>query len=260
VFTCGNFYRLQDDGTRIRGVAVRCKQWTCSRCAKDNIRKVRAQIAAGKPTKFLTLTVNPRVGSSPGDRARRASGQIKYLVRAIKREYGLPRLPYWLGVEAHKSGEPHFHLVLRAPYIDKAWLSQRWEELTGAYVVDIGLVRDPTSVGFYLTKYLSKGLEKYAGVQRFRMSRDWIIERDVKPEHDWKCVPARIMGAPFLAHMLAALREGAWKDITSDGTRFTATRPRPGVPVPYWESFADEADFWPPRRKRGPPDAEAIAA
>jgi len=51
-------------------------------------------------------------------------------------------------------------LVVEGKYLPKEELTQAWLQITGdSYVVDIKLVRDPRSVGYYITKYATKPLD-----------------------------------------------------------------------------------------------------
>jgi len=55
---------------------------------------------------------------------------------------------------------PHLHLVVVGSYMDQRTLSQEWLAVTGdSSVVDISRVRDEKTVGFYITKYVSKPLD-----------------------------------------------------------------------------------------------------
>lgn len=62
---------------------------------------------------------------------------------------------------------------MRAPWIDQKWLSATWEELTGAFIVDIRAVDNVEKAVFYVTKYIGKELAKFEGVQRWFRSRNW---------------------------------------------------------------------------------------
>lgn len=59
-------------------------------------------------------------------------------------------------LEEHKSGFPHFHLVVRSPYVAQEELSRDWCKLTDAFIVDIRKIDPGRRVARYISKYLTK--------------------------------------------------------------------------------------------------------
>ena len=61
--------------------------------------------------------------------------------------------------EMTKSGLRHEHILFRGSYIAQVYLSHLWQEIHGAPVVWITLVRGKSRLASYLAKYASKGIE-----------------------------------------------------------------------------------------------------
>lgn len=119
----------------------------------------------------MTLTCNPRRHPHIDDAFRRSSIAVNQLFKRIRRRWPSATVEYFLVWERTKAGWPHAHLLLRAPFIPQAWLSNVWSELTGAPIVDIRQVHTPGQVAAYIAKYLSKDPQAPQGMKRFRHSR-----------------------------------------------------------------------------------------
>lgn len=80
--------------------------------------------------------------------------------------------------ERTKGGWPHIHCLLRAPYTAQAWISETWEELTGAKIVDIRRVYNSNQAVAYLAKYLAKSPQCPAGMKRYRISHGFLSQKE----------------------------------------------------------------------------------
>jgi hypothetical protein len=82
--------------------------------------------------------------------------------------------------EASKNGKQHLHVLFRGEYIAQAMLSEWWEEIHQAKVVDIRQVKQRRSKGqlaAYMAKYMSKD-----NFFRYSWSWNWVWRGFVK---DW---------------------------------------------------------------------------
>jgi len=149
-------------------VAARDKRTAKSRRC---YHRVISGLERGGRFRFLTLTSS---NQSP-DTCQR-SWRVLYM--RLKRRglvEGYIKVP-----ELSKNGKQHLHVLFRGEYIAQAMLSEWWQEIHKAKVVDIRQVRHKRSKGqlaAYMAKYLSK--ENFF---RYSWSWDWVWRGFVK---DW---------------------------------------------------------------------------
>lgn len=136
----------------------------------------------GNPTTFLTLTVNPRRGQSPDDRARELSEALRVLVKRARRKF--PKVPfeYFAVFEETKKGEPHLHILARAPFIPQRWLSDQMAELIEAPIVDIRRAGSARGAARYVAKYVAKGPRSFARNKRYWSSGGYDPDRKERLE------------------------------------------------------------------------------
>lgn len=144
-----------------------------------------AQAIGGAPRTFLTLTTRREAGQSPDIAALKSSHAWRLLRLRIMRRYRLKRLPFLAVMEAHKSGWPHLHIMLRMPYVPWAWLRAQWQELTGSPGVTIQHIDSQARVAKYVAPYCSKCAHKFGTAKRYWQSRDYDLRppREAKPTH-----------------------------------------------------------------------------
>jgi len=162
-------------------VACACGRWPCPTCSPQRRRRLEAELVAGKPITFFTLTWD---ASRPEtrERARQIMGEKwKLLTARIRRRWPAAEFEWGVVVERFKNGYPHFHILCRAPYIPQPWLSDQWEKLVGARVVDIRKVKTLHGLAKYLTKYLSKSPERIGTGKRYWFSQGYRAEPDKHP-------------------------------------------------------------------------------
>jgi len=196
---------------------------------------------------MITLTSNPAVGDSPTDRAQRMSAAFNKLVKRIKRRTKLLHLPYFVAVEATQNHEPHFHVLLRAPFIPQAWLSTQWNELTGAPIVHIKRIKNPRSAARYISKYISKAPARFGTMKRYWHSKDWDLAPPVKSEHDWSNARTYTLEGVSQAWIVTLLRQAGWKNIRAGPDGVEAERPYPGAPIPLQDCMKEISGL--PRRR-----------
>jgi hypothetical protein len=147
---------------------------------------------AGHPTTFLTLTVNPSVGQDAQERARQLSDAWKIVVKRARRKFPKAPIEYMAVFEETKKGEPHLHIVARAPYIPQRWLSDQMKELIEAPIVDIRKVGSAKNAARYVAKYVGKGPKAFPALKRYWQSFGWDLntprrERgSEKPDSGWR--------------------------------------------------------------------------
>lgn len=146
--------------------------WQPTRRSKRCYHRVMSGIERGGQFRFLTLT-------SSNDSPDSCQRDWRALYMRLKRR-GLVSA-YIKVPEASKNGKQHLHVLYRGSYISQAYLSEVWQELHKAKVVDI---RKAWSKGnnrrlaSYMAKYMSK-----ENFWRYSWSWSWVWRGFVK---DWQ--------------------------------------------------------------------------
>lgn len=133
---------------------LRCRRWGCPHCGPRRIAHITHKCMAAKPNKFVTLTVNNSLYASPREAYDATRRHVATLTRSIRKHVG--EWEYLRVLEVTRRGWPHYHQVARGGYVDQHWLSQQWDLLTGAKIVDIRAVKNLKEAAAYLMKYLYK--------------------------------------------------------------------------------------------------------
>lgn len=172
---CTEWTLVKDAGEHIYCQPLYCNSWKCEICHPRRADRLQAQAHAGAPNSFLTLTSNPRVGASPDERARLLSAAWKNLRRWIKRNYNLRAVPFLAVFEKTKRGEPHLHILMRAPFIKQADISLKMDEYADAPIVWITRVRSKKHAARYVAKYVGKDPALFEGTKRYWQSPDYQV-------------------------------------------------------------------------------------
>lgn len=170
---CQDWSLVKAEPGRKSGRPLFCRSWSCPECAPRRRAQLMAEAAAGNPTRFMTLTVNPATGSDPADRMRRLAWAFRTMVKRLRRARPGRSIEYLAVVEATEAGEPHLHVLLRSPYLPQHELSAIMDELTEAPVVDIRKVRSARDVVRYVAKYIAKAPARFDGSKRYWSSQHW---------------------------------------------------------------------------------------
>ncbi len=141
-------------------IPIRCKSWTCPRCADIKRLNVILRLAAGKPEREMTLTTPADPNMTPIEIAKRMKLAFPKLVAQIRKEFG--SFEYALVWELTKAGTPHAHVLTRGSYIPQRWLSARWHALGEGANVDIRAVKNHRKHAAHLCKYLGKDVGQTA--------------------------------------------------------------------------------------------------
>lgn len=157
---------------------LKCKRWSCEICRPDNRRRVIRLAAKGQPDKFMTLTSKAFQYETPDIAAQAMRDAFARLIRLMRKRFPSKTLEYMRVFEATKSGWPHLHILLRAPFIPQRWLSAAWNRLLGSKIVDIRPVGTGEGVANYVSKYIGKDVHRFAGVTRWFRSKGWSLPED----------------------------------------------------------------------------------
>jgi hypothetical protein len=180
---CHEWTLVKSNGRQARLISLPCKSWTCEHCAEQRRKMLIAEAMAGRPTTFITLTSNPRQPGTPTSRRILLAWAWNVIVKRAKREFGIKTLPYFVVCEKTKAGEPHLHILARAPFIPQRWLSAAMAELTNAPICDIRRVNSASHAAAYVAKYVGKEPAQFGKLKRYWKSQDY------SPADDWQPSP-----------------------------------------------------------------------
>lgn len=135
---------------------------------------------------MLTLTCGRPAGREPAEVWDQTRRQVPELMRALRKKYG--PIEYARVMELHKSGYPHYHLLVRSNWLDKQDVAAIWESLTDAFIVDIRRIIPDRGVEKYVAKYLTKQLAVPFCRQRMTSSRGYFPPQDPKTKSDWNFI------------------------------------------------------------------------
>jgi len=125
--------------------------------------RITSGLRLGGSYRLITLTTSEESWSA-GKSIQRS---FRALVMRLRRR-NLCR-GYVRVVEFTKAGLPHYHVIVRGPYVVQWWLSRWWKEIHLSPVVDVRAVHRTGGAASYLVKYLGKD-EK----SRYSWSWDWV--------------------------------------------------------------------------------------
>ncbi len=154
-----------------------CRRWSCRLCAEAKIKKLAHSVRAAKPTRLLTLTIDPSLYVSPRHAWEETRRQVPILIRKLRKQFG--EVEYLRVTEVTKKGWPHYHLLVRSGFLPHTVVRRIWNELTGARIVDLRKVNQTFRAYQYLVKYLSK-LHKLEWTERHVS-----VSRNFVPEDKW---------------------------------------------------------------------------
>jgi hypothetical protein len=133
-------------------------------CGEIKRYQLVQRIKQAAPTKFVTLTC--RHEGQPADQLKTMANKFQDLVKRIRKKQAIE---YIRITEDCVDGFPHFHILARTAYIDQAWLSREWKDLTNASIVDIRKAHGKSTR--YIAKYVGKNLTRRDARQRYGTSR-----------------------------------------------------------------------------------------
>lgn len=161
-------------GLHVEVFPIRCKSWTCPDCSKLRRFQLIREATAGKPNRFITITVNPNWFGSPDERAAALAKAWRLTVAAFRHRWPTQEAEYLAVFEATKQGEPHLHIVWRGGFVPQKWLSAQMDKRMGAPVVDVRAVRSVKKVTEYVSKYISKNAVTFGNCKRYWRSKKYL--------------------------------------------------------------------------------------
>jgi len=232
---CGRQFVYQKTETHARVITLRCRSWTCPKCKPRRQKQLRYQALSGKPITFITLTCRPDLHASPGDAARAMSRAWRAARRAIEAKYGQRKGEYLTVVEATEKGWPHLHVLTTRPWIDQAWLSHLWKQLTGAPIVDVRRVKNDRMAASYVSKYLGKAPHRFIGCKRYYFTRGYKpAKTQLEQPCDWSLGSSELLNGDGL-HLVVALQMSGFSRLqATEGYWLFAT------PPPVLQAFPPE--------------------
>lgn len=156
---------------------LKCRSWSCELCRPDRKAQLLALCASGSPTRFITLTINPKHGASPSDRLGVLSHAWKVIVKRLRRLHPNTPIEYLAVVEETKAGEPHLHILFRGPYIPQRLLSDAMMELAESPIVDIRRIKTQREVVTYVAKYVTKAPAQFDRAKRYWHSKGYELDQ-----------------------------------------------------------------------------------
>jgi hypothetical protein len=151
-------------GQRQALIAPAVNSWRHPYSARRKLRRLRGRLfaglrrrpASGGKCSLLTLTV-AQSGTTPEAAYKAMCAAWNALATWWRKRF--PQMAFFRVVEFHKTGFPHFHVLLvNAPWIAQHQISSQWARLLGqaVAVVDVRAVKGTEHAIRYVTKYLLK--------------------------------------------------------------------------------------------------------
>lgn len=181
---CSELTLVKQTRLAMKAVTLFCNSWSCEICAPRRARKIAGQLKEGKPTKFLTLTVNPDIGADPAHRADMLATAFRKWIRQLRKQHPASEVEYYCVFEKTDAGEPHLHILGRWPFVKQSVIANFMEAEIGAPIVWIEAVKSQNQAAGYLSKYLSKDCTKFGKLKRYFKSRGYIKAKQ-KEEEPW---------------------------------------------------------------------------
>lgn len=229
---CGEWSLVNPDERSLRAHPLRCRCWTCEECGEIRRSQLKRLARDGTPNTFLTLTVSPNQYNSPQARAQALVRAWRTVRRRAKKRYRYDRIPFLAVFERTKRGEPHLHILLRCRWLDQKWLSKQMRDLLRSPIVDIRRIHDARKIARYVSKYVSKAPEKFAGCKRYWRSQDYKHRDPAAPAETPSDHPCWRVVRHSLAELQKHLEQlGHSVSLRRDGWEATL---EPGCHAPSW--------------------------
>lgn len=160
----------------------RCHSWKCRTCFPGRAKRLRKDAYDGRPTKFLTLTVDPAQFPDKHKAAHALVVAWRRMREAIQKSKGLRPIPFIAVFEAHKSGWPHLHILCRMPFVPQTWISDYMGRRLNSPICWIQALKSRKKAAGYVSKYIGKAPEQFIGCKRYWRNRAYIVR--FKPPKD----------------------------------------------------------------------------
>lgn len=205
-------------------IALPCRQWSCRPCATQKIKELSIRTESAKPNRLLTLTVDPALWDNPRHAFDGTRRKVPEFMRYIRQRY--KEAEYLRVTELTRNGWPHYHAMMRSPYIPHIVAKNKWKELTGALIVDLRQIKGSLNTYSYLVKYLSK-MHKIGWTERHvSYSRNFFPKTDHPKKEGLELDAQTIIEAHPSTYLFARFR-GA--NLTQLGHNLFALDPKPSA-------------------------------
>lgn len=152
---------------------LRCRCWGCEHCVHQRQKELWWKAFKGDPRIFLTLTMKPQPGMTPDDQAEAFVTGFRMLRQFLCRHLKRKSITFLAVFEAHESGWPHLHILLRGGFIDHRLIRRWWNARFGSYQIDIRLAKNTRQRASYVSKYVAKAPKGFGHCKRYWCSKDW---------------------------------------------------------------------------------------
>lgn len=211
-----------------------CNCWDCDICKPRRTTKLIAQALAGKPTRFLTLTVAADRPGSPAEHLQELSKTWRLFVQTFRRHVPDKPFEYLVTVEETKAGQPHLHILLRSPSIPHAVISQWMSNHMDSPIVYIEAVKSKKKTARYVAKYIAKKPAQFGSSKRYWQSTAYVIPDPEREAMHIKLSGKWHMDSRDLATLSYWLENSGFTIDFEDETRLEARAP------PYDREYARE--------------------
>lgn len=242
-------------------IPLPCKQWSCRYCAEHKISALARRCSHALPNRLLTLTVDPAKWEDPRDAFDGTRRQVPELFRILRRKFG--EVEYLKVTELTARGWPHYHCLVRSAFIPHAVVRDRWEELTGATIVDLRKVEDRFKTYWYLVKYLAKMHQLGWTNRHVSYSRAFFQDQRQPPEDRFQLSEGKVLEthpATLAYHQFrnSELCEVSYGVFTLSATEeLKRARTVPDGPSAEEPIVLTSPASYPPRRLPPPPDPQS---
>ena len=171
---------------------VMCKKWRCTVCGPK--KKKALSWAIGQAVEkynlvgLMTLTLDPK-------KIPAGVNSCKY-IKAMWRKFRVPVSRYlgkslsfiWV-MELQKNGRAHLHILIDA-FLPQRWVSAKWSRYGGGRIVDVRAISSAKAAAWYVSKYLSKGLDGGLADRERRYGKSKNIQLfEKKDTSEWVLLP-----------------------------------------------------------------------
>jgi len=150
--------------SKVFGCPSRCKSQFCEDCSLAHCvkwrEKLKAALHSWNSVIMLTLTLDPKDYSGPEEAYREVGKKraVAELMKKLHKRGMVDTREFTLTMEFHKSGWPHYHVLVRSTFVEKHELQRLWKR--GHCWVSKGDFESVEHAINYATKYIVKTSEE----------------------------------------------------------------------------------------------------
>lgn len=166
-----------------------CNSWDCEICQPRKRARMIREIAAGHPTRLITITCRAGQFATPEIAAERLAWAWNIVVRRWRRLKLTNKCQFFVVREAQENGWPHLHIAWSGDWIEWEWLRDQMAELINSPHVDVRAIWHPKRAARYLAKYMGKAPHRFSTLKRYWCSQNY---RKEKPQQRRSVFPSRL--------------------------------------------------------------------